>query len=233
MDYPNGFDVPSFPAGKRLAVARVAGVATMIVFLLIIFVCGMLGWAQRVSKVHPFLISVNNVTGKWEIIGHQHSEIKQLSAMQTLQEATVGKFIRNWFLIADKPKVNNAIWQSCNRSEQCNPQTKSGEDDGKCALYCLISDDLYDDFTNIVLPNYQDRARNGETWAANLSAMKLSPIGVITADGGVWQINVQIISSKTSTPIDVLAYAKVSRDMSLYPQTLGFYVTEFDAYKLN
>ena len=32
MDYPNGYDVPAFPAGKRLAISRFMGIGILFLF---------------------------------------------------------------------------------------------------------------------------------------------------------------------------------------------------------
>ena len=39
--------------------------------------------------------------------------------------------------------------------------------------------------------------------------------------------------SNISAPISILGYAMVEREMERYPQTMGYYVSEFSAYKLN
>ena len=93
MKYPDEFDTPTFPAGKQIAVTRVMSIAVMSVFLLILFACGLLLWVQKSVHVHPFLISINQVTGQWEIVGHQHSDVKEMTTVQSLQESVIGKFL--------------------------------------------------------------------------------------------------------------------------------------------
>jgi glucan phosphorylase len=47
LKYPDEFETPTFPAGKQVAVTRAVSVAIMSVFLLILFACGLLLWAQK------------------------------------------------------------------------------------------------------------------------------------------------------------------------------------------
>jgi hypothetical protein len=58
------------------------------------------------------------------------------------------------------------------------------------------------------------------------------PIGEIKDIGGTWQVRATIITN-ASQQIDILAYAKVERNQDLYPQTLGYYIADFNAYKVN
>lgn len=231
MDYPGGFDVPAFPAGKRIVVSRLTGITIMAVFLVIVFVCSMMLWAQRSVTVHPFLVSVNNLTGQWQVVGHQHEEIKYVAATRTLQESVLAKFMRNWFLVSTED-ANSALWQSCERDAECNPKNKTGIDTGKCALYCISGDDIFGRFIQDVVPNYQNMASAGEMLGLNMSSLQITPVGSISDKGGAWQVYATIESSK-NPPINILAYARIGRDVGLYPQTLGYYVADFNAYKMN
>ena len=56
------------------------------------------------------------------------------------------------------------------------------------------------------------------------------PSGKITKDGGTWIVRTSV-RSNLNGDFDVIAYVKIARDMERYPQTLGFYVTEFNAYR--
>lgn len=231
MDYPGGFEVPAFPAGKRIVVSRFVSVAIMVVFLLIIFVCGMILWTQRSVTVHPFLVSVNNLTGQWEIVGHQHDEIKEISATRTLQESVIAKFMRNWFLVTTE-EVNTALWQSCDRATECNPKNKTGVDTGKCAIYCIAGDEIFNRFIQDVVPNYQISVTAGEMLGLRMNSLQIIPIGAIGEKGGMWQIRA-VVESSIAQPINILAYAQIGRNPDLYPQTLGYYVADFNAYKMN
>ena len=65
-----------------------------------------------------------------------------------------------------------------------------------------------------------------------MSSVQMLPMGDVTEMGGVWQIRMTI-KSKLYGPIQILAYANVLSNPELYPKTLGYYVADFNAYKLN
>ncbi|MBQ3039474.1 MAG: hypothetical protein IJD41_02850, partial [Alphaproteobacteria bacterium] len=67
MKYPDNFDTPTFPAGPRIALSRVMAIAIMVVFALILVAGGMILWASRSQQIHPFLVSVDDVTGAWTV----------------------------------------------------------------------------------------------------------------------------------------------------------------------
>lgn len=233
MQYPDEFDVPAFPAGKRIAVSRAMGVAVMTVFLLIVFACGMLLWAQRSVQVHPFLVSINNITGQWDIVGHHHHEVPEMPATRMLQESLLGNYVQYWFQIRDDEVVNAAIWQSCDRQTHCNPERKTGIDTNACTIYCMSGDNVYNNFVAAVVPDYQLRFARGELWQIDLPSLNTMPVGQITENGGYWQIKVKLYSNKNMNPMNVLAYARVARNMDAYPKTMGYYVAEFNAYRID
>jgi len=230
--YPDDFNVPPFPAGKHTAVSRVVAVAVSVVLLIVIFMCVMLLWAQRSVRVHPFLVSVDEITGAWTVVGHHHTEIQEVSTVRTIQESVVGKFMRGWYLISDNQNLNNALWHECNRETDCNNIDKSGVDTYECALYCVASEELFTRFMTDIVPDYQTRFANGELWVPDMASLQISPIGEINANGNVWQIHATIYSNQAQE-INILAYAKVGRDNNLYQTTMGYYVQDFNAYRIN
>lgn len=231
MDYPNGFEVPTFPAGKQIMFTRVVGIAIMVVFLLILVMCGVLLWAQKSTRVHPFLVSVNQITGQWEIVGHQHEEIQELSSVRTLQESVIGNFVRNWFLVTGNADLNNAMWESCDRVTQCNPKDKTGIDSNRCAIYCIVNDELYDKFISGIVPEYKIRMQMDETLVCDMASLVISPIGAVGDGGGMWLVQVVLRDGKNSR-INIIGYAKIARNMDAYPKTLGYYVADFNAYNI-
>lgn len=60
----------------------------------------------------------------------------------------------------------------------------------------------------------------------------MEPADNITANGGTWRITATV-QSNISGAIDIIAFAKIARNTSSYPQTLGYYVADFNAYKIN
>ena len=230
--YPDEFETSTFPAGKRIAVSRSVSIAIMVIFLLILFACGLLLWVQKSVHVHPFLVSINEITGQWSVVGHQHTDIKEVTTAQTLQESVIGKFMTYRFYITDDTAFNENIWQSCDRSVDCNPANKTGMESRYCALYCLSGDEEYNDFVTDVIPGYQGRVANGEMWTLDMSSLQITQVGPFSITGGVWQVRATVNSSMFG-PINILAYANVAQDLAVYPQTFGYYVADFNAYKIN
>ncbi len=234
MNYPDEFNTPTFPAGPRIASSRAVSVAIMVVFFLIMCACGFLLWAQRSVQVHPFLVSVNNITGQWDIVGHQHNRTREITTTQSLQESVIGKFLTSWFWISGNERLNAALWKRCDYAADCNPESQTSNETGPvaCSLYCLTGGGIFSRFTSDVMPDYERRAASGETWMVDMSTVQFVPLGTIGANGGSWQIRATIMSN-LSEPINILAYAQVSRNTETYPQTLGYYISDFNAYKMN
>lgn len=233
MDYPSGFDTPAFPAGKRIAALRVFCVAIMVVFLLIVFACGMLLWVQKSAHVHPFLISINDVTGQWQVVGHQHGKYKEISTAQTLQESVLVKLLQNWFTITGDDATNSTLWQSCDRDIECRGENKKISEFEKCAIYCLSAEDVYDDFVQVTIPDYQARVTAGEMWIMDMPSLQILPIEEPNFNGGTWQIRANVFSNLFEMPMQMLIYANVSRDTNLYPQTMGYYISKINVYRIN
>ena len=233
MEFPDDFNAKTFPAGPRLMTARIVSVATMVVFLLIVCVCGLLLWTQRSVHVHPFLISINPITGQWDIVGHEHGGMRELTTTQSLQESVIGKFIQQWYFIPENISSSARLWSDkCERETNCTSDAQSDINTNQCELYCISSQTLYDTFINTVVPDYTNRIALGEHLSADMSTLQLLPLDEITADGGNWQIRVTLYFG-TSDEINILAYARIGRDTNAYPQTLGYYVSDFNAYRTN
>ncbi len=232
MRYPDDFDTKTSDVGRRLAVARKMAIYAMFVFVLIIFSCILLIWANKSVKIHPFLISINNITGQWELVGHQHEKIAELSTDYTLQEAVIGKLIRSWFLLTKNKKRNREAWQKCNRAESCDPSKKTGIESGRCSIYCLTGSSLHEKFVANVMPDYLERMGRGESFFVDMATLQMKPLGDFKDPKGcTWQVrfNIKTMSGETET---ILGYAVVLRDMPTYPQTMGYYISDFYSYKI-
>lgn len=235
LEYPDEFNIPTFPAGSRIATTRLVGVLVMVVFFLIVCSCGILLWTQRSIQNYPVLVSVNNVTGQWEIVGNygnQRGFVREISSTQSLQESVLGKFIRNWFWVSGKEAVNEVLWGKCDRVTECNPDNKAETDTRDCAIYCMSGDVLFDRFLQDVVPDYKNRVKLGQVLEPDMATLNMMPVGQITEMGGNWQFRVTVYINGTSA-IDVLGYAQVARNTDVYPQTLGYFVEEFNVYKMN
>lgn len=231
MDYPGSFDTPAFPAGKRIAVSRFMAIGISAMFFLIIFACGLLIWSVRSQRVDPFLISINNLTGQWSIVGHPHGQL-QHNAMRTMQESVVGNFAADWFTISSDADENTAMWQTCDRDEYCQTDDILTYGDKTCALYCAAGEDIFSRFIYNVVPDYQNRAAAGERITLNMETIQIEPMGQVNENGGTWRLTATV-QSNLSGETNIIAFAKVARDTKFYPRTLGFYVADFNAYNIN
>ncbi|HIU65216.1 MAG TPA: hypothetical protein IAC63_01075 [Candidatus Enterousia avicola] len=233
MDYPSNFNTPAFPAGPSIAVSRFMAIASCVLFVLIIFASGLLLWAVKSNRVDPFIVYVDDFTGQWSVIEHSHENAElEYPALWSVQQSVVGNFLENWFSISENPQENEILWQTCKRSDDCSIEAERAYDDKTCALYCITGEELFSKFIYDVVPIYQSRVSNGETWLIDKTEFQIEPVGKITDNGGTWRINGEIQSS-ISGNIEIIAFVKVVRNISLYPRTLGYYVADFNAYKIN
>lgn len=243
MDYPSDFDIPTFPAGRRLAVSRFASIAVMVVFLLICVMCGVVLWARNSIHVHPFLVSVNNITGQWTVVGHRHGDMHTITGMESIQESVIGRFIREWFRISDNSAVNEFTWATPPEDFKCTWDDISQSDSGigtdgyvqiknNYNLYCLSAPSVYNIFSQDIVPKYRDLYALGDFQGVDMSTLQLIPISVLNQGSVLWQATFTIKTQKSGL-ISVLAYIQLSLDSGSYPKNFGVYVSEFNAYKMN
>lgn len=231
MDYPDDFNTSAFPAGKRIAVSRAAGIWSIIAFLLIIAGCIALPWLCKNRTINPFVIYVNSASGDWELVGRKSVQ-KDIPYYQSVQRALVGIFTEKWFTISGNGTKNALNWDQCNRETVCSRRIPStfAQNEG-CDIYCLSGQGMYQKFSSDVLPLYQMYESNGERWYIDPEKIQMSPFGgVIGPEGGTWVVHARVRSS-INGDFSVVAYVKVAKDVTRYPQTLGYYVASFNSYK--
>ncbi len=162
MNYPNDFQTPVNPAGTGVAISRFMAICASVAFLLVVFLCVILVWSARSDKLVPFLISTNNDTGEWTVIGRGKPQI-EYSAEQTIQESLIVKYTREWLA-----KIN-PDWE-------------------------LVESDM------VLTPG------NGN---------------------GLW-----IMTAKAGNEIEFKAFITVAKNSAEHPETMGFYVADFNAYRI-
>jgi len=230
LDYPGNFDIPVNPAGKRIAVSRVMAIWTLVAFLLAIFLCGILLWSANSERLEPFMISADNNSGEWKIVG-RNSDALEYSATRTMQESVVGNFVKNWFKISSDNSENENVWKVCERNS-CISDDNLTFGNRTCAIYCNSGEDLYSKFSYSIMPDYQQRVQKGETWDLDEKTLSIIPMGKITENGGTWQVNGTITSS-TSGSFEIKAFLKIARNKNLYNQSMGFYVADINSYRIS
>lgn len=230
MDYPDDFETSAFPAGKRIAVSRTFGIWVVVAFLIIIGFCIALPWLRANQTVNPFVIYVDSARGEWQLIGRPLGT-GGATYYQSVQRALVGIFTEKWFTITGNSDKNARAWERCNRETECTrrvPNTFANV--GGCDIYCISGETMYQDFVTNMLPQYRAYESAGERWYMNPNKITVFPAGTITRAGGTWVARGHVHSSE-SGDFDVVAYVKVAHDATRYPQTLGYYITGFNAYK--
>lgn len=233
MEYPSDFETPAFPAGKRIAISRFMTIGVAILSLLILFMCGIIFWTSRSQSIDPFIVSIDNLTGNWTVISNSHNNAPiEYSALRSLQEAVVGKFTSNWLTISADEATNEKIWKTCDRETSCTGEKAPAYGNNECALFCAAGEKVFSKFVYDIVPDYQNRVAAGESWTVDKTTIMIEPASTISENGGTWRIRASIQSS-VSGEIDIIAFAKITRNTRTYPQTLGYYVEDFNAYKIN
>ncbi len=231
MDYPEDFDTSAFPAGRRIALSRTVGIWIAISLFLVVCCCVAIPWLIKNRTIDPFVIYVNAPVGEWRLIGRSENR-RALPYYDTIQRALIGVFAENWFNISSDIDKNDLIWsQQCNRVEVCNTRVPTAQGSStECGIYCLADEEVYQNFKTKILPLYQTIADAGETWDLDTKKLIIMPSGASTANGGVWTLRGRVFSNRSGV-FNIVAYVTVAKDIEKYPQTLGFYIRDFKAYR--
>ena len=228
MDYPNGFDIKSFPAGKTVALSRTFAVWISITFFLIVAMCGFLLLGIHFKKNYPFLISVDPFTEEWSVITYpDKNEKESVHQYQIVQEKLVSDFVTNWFTISGDTQINEARWQQCD-AEECLQSEQINPDNIKCAISCKSDANVFEEFTENVLPDYRNYAGGAGKWT--VERMLITPNDV-NETSGVWQVVVSVRPSMSAS-FNALVFITIEQDLNKYPATLGYYIKNFNSYRL-
>ena len=230
LDYPDDFATSAFLAGKQIAVSRTMGIWIAVAFLLIICGCIALPWLHNKQTVTPFVIYVDSARGEWQLIGRTSGE-KGATYYQSVQRALVGIFTEKWFTVTGSPEKNAQMWKRCNRETECAkrvPNTIINVDG--CDIYCISGESMYQKFVTNMLPPYAASESVGERLFIDPNKVTVFQSGEITEGGGTWVTRARVHSSENGD-FDIVAYVKVAYDPTRYPQTLGYYITDFNSYR--
>ncbi len=230
MDYPNDFDTPVFPAGKVIALSRRLSIWISGCFLLIICLCCFLlyFWSQKSN--YPFLISIDPITDEWTVVAYPGKTFKDtFEQSHIIQEKLVDDFITNWFTISRDKNVNELRWQRCD-DEDCSDSMQFNPENISCSLFCNSNTKLFEEFSNNVLPEYKARVeQRSERWNVIKKNIKLD---YSSEQGSIWQV-FAVVHSSVNGVFNVLAFVTVAREPNSHPATLGYYVQDFNAYRVN
>jgi len=229
LDYPNDFETAAFPAGKSIALSRGVAIQISIVFFLILCTCGFVLFFIRSKQNYPFLISTDPFTNEWSVVTYPgKNRNNKIEQYQIIQEKLVADYVTNWFTISKNETDNDIRWSECS-VEECSLPEQFNPTNTECALYCVSDTELYSRFVQDVLPEYTARIHQAsETW--HVVNSNIIPI-LVRENFGYWQVYANIHSS-VSGYFNVLVFVDINRDTDLYPVTLGYYVKDFNAYRV-
>lgn len=228
MDYPNDFNIKSFPAGKTIAFSRSVSIWISIVFFLIVSMCGLLLLCVHFKQNYPFLISIDPFTEEWTVVAYPGKNKKEsVQQYQIMQEKLVHDFVTNWFTISGNKNLDENRWQDCD-VEDCTQPKQFNPENIYCAISCKSDSLVYKEFTEKILPQYRTLTQASGRWT--VGPMLITPIDVNQASG-TWQVYATIYSNKT-TAFDVLVFITIERDQTKYPATLGYYIKNFNSYRV-
>jgi hypothetical protein len=228
MDYPNNFDTPVFPESRKIALSRFVAVWYFILIFIIVSLCGLLVWTVRSVRLSPFMISIDNVTGEWRVIGEKPKSDDPVSKGIAMQESVAWRFAMEWFEITGDAARNAANWCAC------EPQRCRMNEGATCFLCCTSDGRLYRRFTEEVVPLYRTRFESGETWnlCRDRDSFVISPLAGLSDHGGVWRMTA-VLESNVRQPRNIEMYVHIQRNEGWYPLTLGYYVADFNWYAIN
>ena len=228
MDYPNDFNIKSFPAGKTIALSRSVSIWISIVFFLIIAMCGFILMVRHYRVNYPFLISVDPFTEEWSVVTYPgKDENEKLHQYQIVQEKLVRDFVTNWFSISTDPTINEKRWRDCDVAD-CDTPEQFSPDNIDCAISCKSNESVFSEFANNVFPDYQNYATSGGKWT--VGPMLITPF-TVNQISGTWQVVVSVQPSMAQS-FDALAFITIEQDKNKYPATLGYHITNFNSYRI-
>lgn len=229
MNYPNDFNIPTFPAGKTVAFSRSVSVWIGVVAFLIICACGLMLLLVHSENNYPFLISTDPITSDWTVVAYPE-KTKKIVTTEIVQENLVRNYVEYWFTIDKDNAVNESLWQKCPNTacealEQYDPTNKI------CALFCLSGQDLFQQFTEKIVPEYRARIQQKSETIRVVSQL-ITPPAKNQGATNVWQSYAELDSSLNGR-FSVLIFIELGYDKKMHPATLGYYVKDFNSYRMS
>lgn len=244
MNYPNDYDTPAFPAGKSIAFTRVVSIWISIVFFLIVCTCGFILLSRHLKTNYPFLLSVDPFSNEWSVIAYPNKNInEEVDQQQIIQDKLVRDFVTSWFTISENKNINEERWKNCSVDEdeeesvnKCEDPTQYAPGNIECSIYCNAGIKLYEMFATEILPEYQARFLMGpEYWRVGKMDVrridKKDDKGKYNENTARWQVYVDVFSNINSL-FKVLVFIDIDRDLKSHSATFGYYVKDFNSYRI-
>ncbi len=178
----------------------------------------------------PLLISADPLTSDWSIAAYPEDTSK-ITTNQIIQENLVRKYVEYWFSINEDNSVNESLWKTCNNRD-CNSLERYDPMDTQCALYCSSSSELFQQFTEKIIPEYRDRIEQ-EFETMHVVAQLITPPAQAESASNIWQSFATIMSAQHGI-VEVLVFLELGQDKKgKYPANSGYYVQDFNAYRMS
>ncbi len=178
----------------------------------------------------PLLISADPWTADWSIAAYPEDTSK-ITTNQIIQENLVRKYVEYWFNINKDYSLNEALWKTCTNRD-CDSLERYDPMDMQCALYCSSGTELFQQFTEKIIPEYRDRIEQ-ESETMHVVAQLITPPSQAENTSNIWQSFATIMSSKNGMA-NVLVFLELGQDKKgKYPANSGYYVQDFNAYRVS
>lgn len=207
------------------------GVGIMSVFFIVVCLCGLLIWTIRSVRVEPYILATGGVNDQWRVImaGNETPTMNMTDA-QLFQQSLLWQFTQNWFNISPIHDINAAVWNTeCKREDCLSDKIRTNN----CALFCATDDELFHRFTDGPLAQYQLMESAGTTWMVVPESMRIDPVGSVSNTGGKWRIMLTRILTDGTGAMDIVAYATINHNEKYFHATRGYYVSDFNAYRIS
>ena len=228
MDYPNGFDIGTFRAGKSIALSRIVAIWTAIVFFIIVVVCGLVLFSHHFTTNYPLIISIDSNTNEWKVVSYPDKKRETVTRYQVIQEKLIIDYVKDWFTISLNNENNFDRWESC-VIEDCGTPEQFSPLNSNRVICCKSSQTLYQNFVDNVLPVYKTIAKqNSRFWKPGrpqVVAVKVDEWG------SLWRGYISVKDSEAGG-FGVLFFIQVAKSLTDYPATFGYYIEQFSASRI-
>ena len=204
------------------------GVGIMSAFFIIVCLCGLLLWTLKSVRVEPYILATGGINDQWRVvIPDTGTATLNMTDAQLFQQSLLWHFAQDWFTISPDHNINADIWNPDCKREQCLSDRVGTKN---CAIYCSTGEELFYRFSKDILPQYQAYESMNATWM--VVPRRIEPVGSISTKGGTWQIQLTILTGGTGA-MDVIAYAKIEHNEKYFPNTRGYFIADFNAYRVS
>lgn len=220
MNFPSDFDTKQFPDARYLALARTFAIWSVILFFVIMLLGGTFWWVAMSKRTDPVLISISENGANWTAILGLDGNNNITVPSQIVQESVIANFAKIWFEFSQDFASNDANWRKCELNKCASPDYENANN-----ICCISAENLFSNFSDKIVADYRARANAGGIQSLDMNTFQVSPVGKLANSGGLWRMTAKIAGAGR-----VEAFVRVSQNQTLYPRTLGFYISEFNAF---